>query len=86
MLAKAGRAQFHLPMEAWRQNLLAAGLEEIPLSGEIAILAGLLGGFDGDPADRMIVASAMRTGSTLLTADRRILEWSGELKREDAAK
>lgn len=86
MLAARGRATLNKPLEAWRQDLFSAGLVEIPLTGDIAILAGQLGGFDGDPADRIIVASAIRTGATLLTADGRILDWSGNVKRADAGR
>ena len=86
MLSARGRATFNKPLEAWRDDLLASGLVELPLTGDIAIMAGQLGGFDGDPADRIIVASAVRTGATLLTADGRILEWSGNVKRADGSR
>jgi PIN domain nuclease of toxin-antitoxin system len=77
---------FGKSMETWRDDLLAAGLVELPVTGDIAIVAGQIGGFDGDPADRLIVASAIRTGATLVTADARILDWSGVLKRADAGR
>lgn len=48
-----------------------------PLTTEIAIEAGSLpGGFRSDPADQIIVATARITGATLLTRDRRILEYA----------
>ena len=37
-----------------------------------------------DPADRFIVATALRDSATLLTADTAILEWRGPLKCHDA--
>ena len=37
----------------------------------------------GDPADRIIVATAME-GHRLVTADERILRWDGDLDRLDA--
>lgn len=86
MLASRGRVTFVKPLTAWRDDLLAAGLVEIAVTGEIAATAGQLGGFDGDPADRIIVASAIRNGATLLTADGRLLEWAGSLKRADASR
>ncbi|MFA6954606.1 MAG: type II toxin-antitoxin system VapC family toxin [Thermoanaerobaculia bacterium] len=85
-LSKRGRVTFGKSMETWRDDLLAAGLVELPVTGDIAIVAGQIGGFDGDPADRLIVASAIRTGATLVTADARILDWSGVLKRADAGR
>ena len=56
---------------------------EIPVDGEIGIRANSLAGFHSDPADRIIVASALQ-GHRLLTADDRILTWSGSLDRLDA--
>jgi PIN domain nuclease of toxin-antitoxin system len=37
-----------------------------------------------DPIDRIIVATALAEDAVLLTADGPILEWSGQLKRQDA--
>lgn len=48
-----------------------------PLSPEIAIEAGdLPGGFRSDPADQIIVATARMTGATLITRDRRIVDYA----------
>ena len=69
---------------AWRRDLLARGLHEIPVDGDIAVRAGLLPDMHGDPADRLIVATALE-GHQLLTADRRLLEWTGLLNRLDAS-
>ncbi|WP_423930095.1 type II toxin-antitoxin system VapC family toxin [Candidatus Palauibacter sp.] len=69
--------------EAWRRDLLAQGLTEIPVNGLIGVRAGLLEGLRGDPADRLIVATALE-GHQLVTADRRILGWPGKLNRMDA--
>jgi PIN domain nuclease of toxin-antitoxin system len=38
-----------------------------------------------DPADRLIVATAL-AGHRLMTADQRILGWPGRMSRLDAAK
>jgi PIN domain nuclease of toxin-antitoxin system len=86
MLSTRGRATLNRPLEVWRSDLLSAGLVEVALAGDIAIVAGQLGGFDGDPADRIIVATAIRIGATLVTADQRLLDWSGALKRIDASR
>ena len=67
----------------WRQILLREGLIEIPVDGDIAIRAATLEGFHRDPADRIIVATAL-AGHQLVTADRRILDWQGRLDRLDA--
>ena len=61
-----------------RHRLLEQGLVEIPVDGDIAIRAGLLRDMHGDPADRIIVATA-QDGHQLMTADRQILGWDGDL-------
>ena len=40
--------------------------------------------FHADPADRIILATAVLNGLTLITADERILDWPGQLLRHDA--
>lgn len=80
------RARINLPVGTlkWRQEILRVGLKEISIDGEIGIAATTLEKLHADPADRIIVASAVQLGATLVTADRRILEWSGLLTRHDA--
>ena len=68
---------------SWREGLLREGLVEIPVNGEIAARAGLLSDMHGDPADRLIVATALE-GHRLVTSDHRILGWPGQLRRLDA--
>ena len=85
MLRTKGRIDFPEDVAAWRLELLAQGLIEIPVDGEIGIRANLLQDFHPDPADRIIVATAMN-GHTLVTADARILDWSGDLDRLDATR
>ena len=68
----------------WRRRVLDLGIEEIPVSGDIGILATELEGIPADPADRIITATALTRGATLITADERILDWSGTVLRQDA--
>ena len=84
MRIQKGRLEFLLDLDAWRRELLDQGLVEIPVDGAIAARAGLLADMHGDPADRLIVATALQ-GHQLVTADRRILEWPGQLSRLDAS-
>ena len=72
------------PFGPWRRLLLESGLRELPLDGEIALAAGAFEDLHGDPADRMIVATALHHGASLMTADRRLLSWSGPLRCLDA--
>jgi PIN domain nuclease of toxin-antitoxin system len=67
-----------------RARLLAGGMRELPLTGEIGILAAELEGLNGDPADRIIVATAIAHDATLMTADENLLRWRNRLKRQDA--
>ena len=83
MRIHGGRLDVLMDPEALRRDLLAQGLVEIPVSGVIGIRAGVLPELHGDPADRLIVATALE-GHELLTADRRILDWPGKLSRIDA--
>ena len=72
------RLGFLIDPHAWRRDLLNRGLIEIPVDGDIASRAGLLAKIHGDPADRIIVATALE-GHRLMTADRLILGWAGPL-------
>ena len=83
-LVRAGRVTLPLSTAGWRISLLAAGLSEIPLDGEIAIAAVALADFHKDPADRLIVATALDEGARLVTTDAKILAWPGPLARIDA--
>lgn len=84
MLVGKGRLTITRPLATWREELLTAGLREWPVDGSIALQAAELAQFHGDPADRLIVATARAMGAELVTADRRILEWSGSLRTIDA--
>lgn len=84
MLVTKSRITIELPVATWRQDLLTLGLIEIPVSGEVGIAAVHLEHLHGDPADRLIVATALLQKATLITADRKLLEWPGQLERVDA--
>ncbi len=79
MLHEKRRMTLLRDLHSWRVELLQEGLIEIPVNGGIAILANL----PGDPADRIIVATALE-GHRLITADDRILGWQGQLDTLDA--
>ena len=75
MLVEEGRLEMQTEVDLWRQSLMDNGLQEVALTGDIAICAALLEGFHGDDADRMIVATAIQIAATLCTADGKILAW-----------
>lgn len=84
MLAQKGRIRMSLDAQSWRGELLQNGLQEIEVSGWIGISSTMLPGLHADPADRMIVATALARGARLVTADQRLLDWGGTLDRADA--
>ena len=84
MLHAKGRLTLLTDVDSWRADLLERGVAEIPVDGAIGIHANELEDFHPDPADRLIVATAL-TGHQLVTADRRILDWPGNLSRLDAS-
>lgn len=84
MLAAKRRIVMKMPLASWRRDLVRSGLIEIPLDGDIGIAATELQGLHPDPADRLILATAILNGAALLTADQRMLDWPGKLDRHDA--
>ena len=84
MLVNKGRLQMSLDMLQWRSELLAGGLRELAVTGTIGVKAASLEQFHGDPADRLIVATAMQENALLATADKAILTWHGPVNCLDA--
>lgn len=84
MLVAKGRIEIERSVVAWRRALLESGLEEHPVDGEIGARAAAMDDLHGDPADRMIAATAVAMGATLVTADQRLLSWRDPLRRIDA--
>jgi PIN domain nuclease of toxin-antitoxin system len=64
----------------WVERLLTRpGIRPVPLSHETALSAAFLPGeLHGDPADRLLIATARELGVPLLTRDRRILDYAGQ--------
>jgi PIN domain nuclease of toxin-antitoxin system len=69
-----GRLALSVPFEQWLADLRA--LPELrfePVSADIAAVAGSFdGAMRGDPADRIIAATARALGARLVTADERL--------------
>jgi PIN domain nuclease of toxin-antitoxin system len=84
MLIAKGRLRSLKSASERRAGLIAAGVRELPLTGEIAILAAELENLNGDPSDRIIAATAIAHDAILLTADEKLLRWRHRLKRQDA--
>lgn len=84
MLAAKKRITLNQDIVSWTaQALERSQVELIPLSPSIAILScDLPGSLHGDPADRIIVASALAEKIALLTEDKEIIRYAkkGHLK------
>lgn len=77
MLESKGHIRFSKDCLDWvRQALGAPGVHLLPLSPEVSIASSRLpGDFHGDPADRILAASARLHDLTLVTRDDRILAY-----------
>ncbi|HWX83778.1 MAG TPA: type II toxin-antitoxin system VapC family toxin [Xanthobacteraceae bacterium] len=84
LLVAKGRLRWPLSANEARRVMLSEGAIELPLTGEIAILAGELEGLHADPADRFIAATAIAHDATLVTADDRLLQWRHGMRRHNA--
>lgn len=81
LATKVVRGRLHLDrdLDVWiHQALARPRLRVAHLLPEIAVAAGRLGteGFHGDPADRMIAATALHHGVALVTKDQAIRSFS----------
>jgi PIN domain nuclease of toxin-antitoxin system len=77
MLAAKRRVEFHPDPKSWMLEFLAQnGIRVTPLSPEAAIDASSLKEpFPGDPADRLLVATARHLDVPIVTRDRSILAY-----------
>lgn len=77
MLEAKGRIVLGSPCEKWVATaLVLPGLRLIGLEPEIAVASSRLPGeMHGDPADRMLAATARARDAVLATADERLVEY-----------
>jgi len=77
MLAAKGRLTLTLPLRDWlAEAVKMPGLSLVALGPEISAESCLLpGDFHGDPADRIIVATARHLDAVLVTLDQAILDF-----------
>ncbi|HEY2291201.1 MAG TPA: type II toxin-antitoxin system VapC family toxin [Thermoanaerobaculia bacterium] len=77
LLVKKGRLELTMEVEEWiaRSESLPA-LRFVPVDNRIAILSNHLPGeLHEDPADRIIIATALTLGATLVTRDRKLQDY-----------
>lgn len=84
MLIRKGRIHLDMDLSVWRNDFMEQGLIELPVTGEIGIKAAGLEQFHGDPADRLIAATALQHSLTLITADEKLLSCKLATARLDA--
>ena len=77
MLWTARRLELAVPPDVWfRQVVTQPGIRVLDVTPDIAMDAALLPDTPpGDPADRILMATARQRGLTLVTADRRIADY-----------
>lgn len=89
LLSAKQRIRLSQEVDEWvRTSLAAPGTRLVELSPEILVESTRLpGSVHGDPADRMLIATARRTGAALVTRDAAILAYArdGHLAVLDAA-
>ena len=85
LLEAKRRVELDEKVDVWRRTVIEQGTKEVPVDGKIAIRAVNLSGLHSDPADRIVVSTALE-GYRLATIDRRILEWRGDVERIDATR
>jgi PIN domain nuclease of toxin-antitoxin system len=80
MLVEKGRISLGRDVADWVKGVLGGpGLHVEAMSALIAVDAGRLPGqIHGDPADRMVIATARHLGCPVLTTDRKILAYSAQ--------
>ena len=80
MLVSKGRLNMTCSPESWvKKSLALPGLQLAPLTPEVALQSSTLPGFfHGDPADRMIVATARVLDAPLVTRDEKITAYADQ--------
>lgn len=81
MLVAEGKIKLNAPTLTWISDAVhASGVVVHPLEPVVSVDAAELPLFHGDPADRIIVATARHLSAILVTRDAKILEWAGVTK------
>ncbi len=77
MLVAKGKLALALPPMHWFSSLTGVGLSLAPLTPEILVQSSFLpGDLHGDPADRILAATARTFGYRLMTRDRPLLDYA----------
>ena len=84
LLVDIGRIELDLPIEAWVMRFLGrAGIEPVPLGHRAACRGCQLHHLEHrDPADRLLIATAIELACPLVTYDERILRFADRHGRQ----
>jgi PIN domain nuclease of toxin-antitoxin system len=84
LLVDGGRIEIDIPVESWiRRFLDRPGIEPAPLNARAAAKAYTLYHFEHrDPADRLLIATAIELACPLITYDDRILRFGDRHGRQ----
>ncbi|WP_396593772.1 type II toxin-antitoxin system VapC family toxin [Brevundimonas sp. R86498] len=75
------RPGFQINPRRLRERLIATGFIELAVTGEHALAVEHLPPIHRDPFDRILVAQAMTEGLVLLTSDRLLDGYPGDIRR-----
>jgi len=78
MLVEKGRLTLNMEVEAWLEEVgRIPAVKFMPIDNVVAVKSSCLPGeFHKDPADRMLVALARQGSHSLVTADKKILNYA----------
>lgn len=76
-----GREDFRVDPRLLRQNLLANGYSELPVTGQHVIGVDSLPSLHKDPFDRLLLAQAVCEGITFVTSDTQLARYPGPVRK-----
>jgi PIN domain nuclease of toxin-antitoxin system len=76
-----GRPEFQVDPRPLRHSLLRDGYRELVVTSEHAMSVGQLPMIHRDPFDRLLIAQASVEGYVLLTADRKVWQYPGLIRK-----
>lgn len=76
-----GRTDFQVDPRLLRRGLLDHGYQELPITSAHVVAVEALPVLHKDPFDRLLIAQALVEGVILLTADERVAQYPGSIRK-----